>query len=59
MAYNLVANGEDKAQGVKEYVVDTIEDLAKLPKKPMGCVAFVVNTSQVFMLNGSQEWKEV
>ena len=45
-----------------EYVVDTVEELNEILKtrsSEMGSTAFVIATSQVFMLNGNKEWKEI
>lgn len=42
--------------GRKEYTVDTPDDIENLPKDdPMGSYAFVISSSEVYMLNGSGE----
>lgn len=59
MAYNIIANGGQTVPGIKNYVVDSIEDLERLPKKPMGSTALIISTGKVYILDGSQEWKEL
>ena len=45
---------------LKEYVVDTIEDIASLSiNDPMGSTAFVIEGGKVFMMNGKKEWVEI
>lgn len=46
--------------GLKEYVVDSTEDVAKLPLDGvMGSTAFVIDTGDVYMLNGKKEWVKI
>lgn len=46
-----------------EWVVDTVADLEKIPKdyggSGMGSTAFVIETSQVYMMNGEGKWVEI
>lgn len=59
MAYNIIANGGQTVPGIKEYVIDSIDDLDCLPKTPMGSTALIISTGKVYILDGSQEWKEL
>ena len=58
---NIAANGNKKAYGIKHYNLDTVDELKDLdPQRHiMGTTAFVISTSQYFMVNGSKEWKEI
>lgn len=56
----LSENGKS-TYNLKEYVVDTQEDIKDLPTSgiQMGSTAFVISTGTVYMLNSSKEWIEV
>lgn len=56
----LSENGKS-TYNLKEYVVDTQEDIKNLPTSgiQMGSTAFVISTGAVYMLNSSKEWIEV
>lgn len=42
-----------KSYGLKEYVVDTPEDIRNLPvSNPMGSTAYVISTGETYILNG-------
>lgn len=56
MSYRIIENGNG---GIKEFVVDTLDDLKILPKEAMGSTAFVIASCQLFILNGQGEWKEL
>lgn len=49
--------------GVKEYILDTIKDIASLPTDPAdvkpGSIAFVVDSSETYMLNNAQTWVKI
>ena len=46
--------------GLKEYVVDSPTDIDSLPKDDaMGSTAFVIETGDVYMLNGYGEWVKI
>lgn len=52
-------NGKTK-YGRKEYTIDTPDDIENLSKDdPMGSYAFVISSSEVYMLNGSREWVKI
>lgn len=51
------SNGNNSNSGVKEYILDTPDDIINLPKTDtMGSSAFVISTSEVYMLNSLGEW---
>ena len=47
------------AYGIKQFVVQTIEDLKTLPPCEMGSTAFVEATQTRYMKNGIGEWKKI
>lgn len=55
------ANRNRKAYGIKHYNLDTESELSKINvnREVMGTTAFVIETSQRYMLNGSKEWKKI
>ena len=55
------ANRNRKAYGIKHYNIDTEDELKKIDvsREVMGTTAFVIETSQRYMLNGSKEWKKI
>jgi hypothetical protein len=55
------ANRNKKSYGIKHYNLDTEADLATINvnREIMGTTAFVIETSQRYMLNGSKEWKKI
>lgn len=55
------ANRNRLAYGIKHYNLDTESDLQKIntSKEVMGTTAFVIETSQRYILNGSKEWKKI
>lgn len=55
------ANRNRKAYGIKHYNIDTEQDLQHIDVdyEIMGTTAFVIETSQHYMLNGSKEWKKI
>lgn len=45
---------------LKEFVVDSETDIALLPLEcAMGSTAFVIETGDVYMLNGKREWVKI
>jgi hypothetical protein len=56
-----VADGDNTSREIIEYTVDELGDITGLPGNNVikeGSTAFVINTSQVFMLGGNG-WKEI
>lgn len=57
---NLLSQSGHQGYGIKEYVLDTPADLDNLPiTDKAGSTAFIISTSQVYMINSKGEWKEV
>ena len=57
---NLLSQSGHQAYCIKEYVLDEPADLDNLPiTDKMGSTAFIISTSQVYMINSKGEWKEV
>jgi hypothetical protein len=54
--YNIRANDGDVSHGIKEFVCDAVEDLATLPQCKIGSTAFVIATSEIYMINSKGEW---
>ena len=55
--YSLYAHGEDIAYGINKYIADTETDIELLPTNVApGSSAFVISTSQTYMLNNKREW---
>ena len=60
MGINAISTSGHTAYGIKEYVVDTAEDVKYLPIDiPMGSTALVIENSTVWCLNGQGEWKQI
>lgn len=47
------------AYGIKEFVVQTAEDLNTLPPCEMGSTAFVEVNQSTYIKNGAGEWKVI
>lgn len=57
---NLLSQSGHQGYGIKEYVLDTPTDLDNLPiTDKTGSTAFIISTSQVYMINSKGEWREV
>lgn len=55
-----VAQHSREAYGVKHFVVDESADVEKLDRNVTpGSTAFVIETSETYMLNNKYEWKKV
>ena len=54
--YAVTAHDGDVQYGVNEYVCDTVDDLAYLPRCNMGSTAVVIATAEVYMKNSQGEW---
>ena len=57
--YKITANDGEVAYGVKEFACDTVEDLKSLPECSMGSTAFIIADSEVYMMNGNEEWVKI
>ena len=57
MAYKLISTNGQIQYNVDEYVIDSPNDLEKLPKKSaQGSVALCTSTGDVYIKNSSGEW---
>lgn len=57
---NLLSQSGHQGYGIKEYVLDTPADLDNLSvTDKMGSTAFIISTSQVYMINSEGEWTEL
>lgn len=63
MAHNLYRQDGEVLYGVKDYIVDNISDIMDLPtdlnKIKVGSQAFVIQTSERYMLNSQGIWVKV
>lgn len=57
--HRLYSHEGDVSYGIKEWVCDTPEDLTSLPVSEMGSTAFVISSSEVYMLNSDREWVKI
>ena len=48
-----------RAYGVKNFVFDTYDDMLKEDNANKGDSAFIIETSQYYMLNHKKEWIEI
>lgn len=56
---SIIKEGNRTPVYVKQYIVDTIADLAALPKDaPHGSSALCLENSVVYLFNGQKQWKE-
>ena len=54
-----IAQSGHTTYGLKEFVIDTEADLENLPIDiPMGSTALCIKSGDVYMLNGSGDWKK-
>lgn len=58
MGYTTVFTGKQKANMVRKFVVDTYNDISSINISQLlpGSTAFVINTSQTYMLNNARQW---
>ena len=59
--HKLFSHEGEITYNTKEYVCDTPEDLKNLPSgsMAMGSTAFIISTSELYMLNSEGEWIKV
>lgn len=53
-----LVNYAEASSGVKEFVVDTAEELESITNCEMGSTALVIDTSAIYIKNGKGEWVE-
>ena len=58
--YGIYKHDGNVSYGVKEFVLDSFEDIATLPtnqnKVRPGSIALIIPTSEVYMLNNQYQW---
>ena len=52
----LTAVSGDTMYDIHEYVVDTVDDLPKIPQCAMGSTALVISTATLYVRNSAGEW---
>ena len=53
----LVEQNGKNSYGIKEYVIDTKNELyTNIFYCDMGSTAFIIETQEIYILNGQQEW---
>lgn len=58
MGMNTISQSGHTAYGIKEFVVDTPDDIKKLPiDVPMGSAALVISTGEVYILGSHDNWE--
>lgn len=58
MGMNTISQSGHAAYGIKEFVVDTPDDIEKLPVDvPMGSAALVISTGEVYILGSHDNWE--
>lgn len=54
---NLYRQDGETLYGIKEFLLDSVEDLAKLPTNlRSGSSALIIPTGDLYILNGDKEW---
>lgn len=58
---NIRANGNQIAYGIKHFVLDNVVDLGTIDRSILtpGSTAFIIATSEYYMLNGLKNWIEI
>lgn len=60
MGFKMISTNGQTQYNVDEYVIDSPDDLEKLPKRSaMGSAALCLSDGAVYMKNSAGEWKEV
>lgn len=60
MAYKMISTNGQIQYGIDEFIIDSEEDLQKLPKRSnMGSSALCLTNGAVYVKNSSGEWVEV
>ena len=57
MAYKMISTNGQIQYGIDEFIIDSKEDLQKLPKRSMpGSAAICTSTGDVYIKNASGKW---
>ena len=58
--FSIVSTGGHTAYNLQHFVIDTAAEMADLPiDVHVGSTVFIIENSKYYMLNGSNEWKEI
>lgn len=57
---NILKNGNIPSKYVMEYIADTEDDIKNLTTNATpGSTCLVIETAEVYMINGNHEWKKL
>lgn len=57
---NLYKQDGETLYGIKEFIIDSLEDIKGLPKNvSVGSMALVIPTGEVYIFNGEKEWTPI
>lgn len=57
---NLYKQDGETLYGIKEFIVDSLEDIKELPKNVrVGSMALVIPTGGIYVFNGKKEWTPI
>jgi hypothetical protein len=57
---NLYKHDGEVLYGIKEFLLDSPEDLSQLPTNvKTGSTALIISSSALYMLNGNKQWVEI
>lgn len=59
MAIKLISHDGNIAYGIKEYVIDTPDDLKTVPPCAMGSTLFIISTAELYVANSKSEWIKI
>lgn len=59
MANNTLSTNGQVQYGITEFVIDSPEDLKKLPRCLMGSSALCLSNGNVYMKDGTGKWVEI
>ena len=61
MSFHILSNSGKLAYGVKEFIIDTYDDINAINVKKItpGSTVFVIDASEYYMLNTKLEWKKI
>ena len=61
MAFRIASQSGKKVYNLKEFVVDVFDDIKKINTRELavGSTAFVIDTSETYMLNSKKEWIKI
>lgn len=59
--FSIYSNDGNISYGIQKFILDTETDLQYLPsaQQKAGSIAFVIETSDTYILNNSKQWKKL